>query len=136
MDALKVAESQNQRSVGISILALLTAQVGLLALLFSGSVFLKTSVNATVSEWDSAEMLMLLIGIAYLVLAYGLWTLQRWTRLYAIVTLAAVLVAGILNTMDNKLMDLGAVLVFSICWSVNIVVIVWFQLPGIRGKFS
>ena len=127
-----MTESQNQRTVGTSILAILTAQAGLLALLLSGSVFLQATADSSSMEWGLKGFMMLLIGIAYLALAYGLWTLQSWTRLYSFVTLAIVLVTGIFNTMDDKLLDLGFVLVFFICCAVNFVIAAWFLLQGVQ----
>ena len=125
-------ESQNQRSVGASILAILTAQAGLLALLLSGSVLLQATADANTIEWGFKGFMMLLVGMAYLLLAYGLWSLQSWTRVYSFATLTLVLAAGIINTMDDKLLDLGFVLVFFMCCAVNFVITAWFLLSGVR----
>lgn len=131
---VNVTESKNQRTVGTAILAILTAQAGLLALFLSGSVLLQTTSNASTMEWGFKGLMMLLVGLAYLVLAYGLWSLQSWTRVYSFATLAVVLAAGIINTMDDKLLDLGFVLVFFMCCAVNFVITAWFLLSGVQEK--
>ena len=64
-------ELQHKRSIGTSILAILTAQVGVLALMLSGSVFLQSTSDVYSMDWGIKGLMMLLLGLAYLVLAYG-----------------------------------------------------------------
>ncbi len=129
-----MTEPQNQRTIGTSILAILTAQAGLLALFLSGSVFLQARGVASTSQWGINGLMMLIIGLAYLTLAYGLWGIQRWARLFSYITLLTVLAAAIVNTLDNKMMDLGFVLVFFVCCSINFVISGWFMLNGMRKQ--
>jgi len=127
-----MTEFQNERAIGPSILAILTAQAGLLALLMSGSVFLQAHAISSTStnQWGLTGLMMLLIGLTYLILAYGLWGLHRWARWFSFVTLLTVLTAGIVNTLDNKILDLGFVLVFFLCCAVNFVIAAWYLLYG------
>jgi uncharacterized membrane protein (DUF2068 family) len=125
-------DTQNQRTIGTSILAILTAQAGLLALFLSGSVFLQTFALASTHSWGLNGLMMLLIGVAYLVLAYGLWRIRRWAKWFSYVSLLTVLTAGIVNTLDNKMLDLGFALVFFLCCAVNFVIAAWFFLYGNR----
>ena len=128
-------ELQPKRSIGTSILAILTVQVGVLALMLSGSVFLQSTSAAHSMDWGIKGLMMLLLGLAYLVLAYGLWALQSWARIYSFVTLVIVLVVAVVNTMDEKLLDLGFVLVFFMCCCINFVIIAWFFLARNRAQF-
>ena len=125
-------EPQAARSIGASIFAILISQVGLLALLLSFSVFLQTESTVATMAWGIKGLMMLVVGVAYLVLAFGLWTQKPWSRIYSWVTLAIVLISAIVNTMDDKVLDLGFVLVFFICCAANFVLIAWFQMPGVR----
>jgi hypothetical protein len=128
-------DARNQRTIGASILAILTAQVGVLALMLSGSVFLQSISDVYNMAWGAKGLMMLLLGLAYLVLAYALWVLRSWTRLYSYLTLVITLVAAIINTLENKILDLGFVLVFFMCCSLNFCIIAWFLLPDVRQQF-
>jgi uncharacterized membrane protein (DUF2068 family) len=127
-----MTESENQRTIGASILAILTAQAGLLALFLSGSVWLQTLASTSHTDWGLKGVMMLLIGTTYLVMAYGLWSSQSWARIFSYFTLATVMVAGILNTMDDKVLDLGFALVFFMCCCVNFVIIGWFLIRSLN----
>jgi len=72
-------------------------------------VSLQATADANIVEWGFKGFMMLLVGLAYLLLA-----------------------AGIINTMDDKLLDLGFVLVFFMCCAVNFVITAWFLLSGVR----
>jgi len=71
---------------------------------------------------------MLLIGLAYLLLAYGLWGQRNWTRKFSFYTLAFVVLASVLKTMNDKILELDFVLVFFLCCVVNFVIAAWFFL--------
>src|SRR5437016_2536069 len=60
---------QRTRPLGITILAVLVAVYGILGLI-GGVVVLGTSL--------SVGIIALILGVLELVLAWGLWTLQRW----------------------------------------------------------
>ena len=127
--------SRYKRTIGTSILAILTAQVGVLALMLSGSVFLQATSDVYSSGWGPKGLMMLLLGLAYLVLAYGLWILHGWAHVYSYLTLVITVVAAIVNTLDNKILDLGFVLVFFMCSGLNFCIIAWFLLPDVRQQF-
>jgi uncharacterized membrane protein (DUF2068 family) len=107
-----------QRPVGISIIAVLAAlvgvicfigAVGLAALSTAGSAFedLIETYGGTVMPFNigsfiTAALLALagfaaIIGILYLVAAYGLWTGRGWARMLAIILLILDIILGILS---------------------------------------
>ena len=107
-----------QRPVGISIIAVLAALVGVLA--FVGAVLLAAlstagsfltdmieSLGAGVMPFDIGGLLSAfllafagiaaIVGILYLVTAFGLWTGRGWARMLAIVLLILNIIVGILT---------------------------------------
>ena len=107
-----------QRPVGISIIAVLAALVGVLA--FVGAVLLAAlstagsfltdmieSLGAGVMPFDIGGLLSAfllafagiaaIVGILYLVTAYGLWTGKGWARMLAIVLLILDIIGGIVT---------------------------------------
>jgi hypothetical protein len=141
-----ISERQSDRQSGIedseitvsahSVLAVLTAQVGVLGLLLSGSVYLQTLSVSSAPKWGADGWVMLLLGVAYLVLAYGLWGLQRWVHVCSVITLVTVLIAGIVGALGYTPMDLGFMLVIFLCCSINLAIIGWFYWSRMAGKSS
>jgi len=107
-----------QRPVGISIIAVLAALVGVLA--FVGAVLLAAlstagsfltdmieSLGAGVMPFDIGGLLSAfllafagiaaIVGILYLITAYGLWTGKGWARMLAIVLLILDIIGGIVT---------------------------------------
>jgi uncharacterized membrane protein (DUF2068 family) len=107
-----------QRPVGISIIAVLAALVGVLA--FVGAVLLAAlstagsfltdiieSSGAGVMPFDIGGLLSAfllafagiaaIVGILYLIAAYGLWTGKGWARMLAIVLLILDIIGGIVT---------------------------------------
>jgi uncharacterized membrane protein (DUF2068 family) len=125
-------EPGSQRTIGASILALLTSQVGLLALFLSGSSYLQASVSAQAPAWGGKGLMMLLMGITYLVLAYGLWSQHRWSRVFSILKFSSIISAALVYALDANPVELDFVLVFFMCMSINLAIIAWFYASAHR----
>lgn len=126
--------SDHTPAIGISILALATALVGLLGLFLAGAELLigrlsvqPVGLRATVAP--SA------VGLAYLVLAYALFTLRAWAPWLALVLLVASLLGSLLSTVRVERMDLGLLLVFMLAIATSMAVIMALFLPSNRTLF-
>ena len=75
-------------------------------------------------------------GVFYLILAYGLWSLRKWTKKAAFVLLPAVTIAGTVDSMGNEVMSLGSILVFGLAFVTNIVVVLALHRPETRVVFK
>jgi uncharacterized membrane protein (DUF2068 family) len=116
-------------------LALMNALVGLLGLMFSLSLVLRAQI------YESYEGLYLLaggmaaFGALYLVLAYGLWMLRRWFRMFAIISLPVMAIGSLLNMQGNKVMVLGTVLIFFLAFVTHLAAIVGVHKAETRSLF-
>lgn len=126
------------RPVGISLLALMTSLVSLLALMLSFSLLLR-SVMPGAHGGDASLTLMsglAIFGMAYAVQAWALWTLRRWTRAFALALLALVTVAGLVESGRNDVMALGTMLVFGLAFLTSLVLLLALHPRHIRRHFS
>jgi peptidoglycan/LPS O-acetylase OafA/YrhL len=120
--------------MGLSILALITALVGLLSLFMVGSLALIGS-GENLPVRTGTTVATMVLGLGYLLLAWSLWSRRAWTRLLSLALLGAALVAGILQTVQAERMDLGMTLVFVLAVAVNVAVVMTLFLPANRDLF-
>ncbi|NIP18918.1 MAG: hypothetical protein GWM87_12745 [Xanthomonadales bacterium] len=117
------------RPIGISILALITALAGVLGLFLAGSMLL----IGTGASWAASVIPLLLLGPGYLLLAWTLWSRRNWSRSLAYALLGAVLVAGLASGSPAERMDLGMTVVLVLAAAVNIAVVMALFLPANRA---
>jgi uncharacterized membrane protein (DUF2068 family) len=134
-----------QRPVGISIIAVLAALVGVLffigaalfAALSTAGGFLQEMIEAygaTVLP-DIGSLLtaialgiagvLAILGILYLVTAYGLWTGKAWARMLAIILLILDIIGGILS------LPAGIITII-----IAAVLLWYFFTPSVKAFFS
>lgn len=121
-----------QRTIGASILVVLTLQAALLALMLSGSGYLQAISVSGTTAWGLEGFLMLLIGIIYLIMAYGVWSPVRWTYASSVVILIALIGAAVLNSLYTET-SLAFGLVIFMCFSINFAIISWFFWSRNKG---
>jgi hypothetical protein len=134
-----------QRPVGISIIAVLAALVGVVC--FVGAVFFAALSTAGDFLQNMIEMygstvlpdigslltaialgiagVLAIIGILYLVTAYGLWTGRGWARMLAIILLILDIIGGLL-TLPGGIVPI--IIAGVLLW--------YFFTPSVRAFFS
>ena len=125
-----------ERPVGISLLALMCALVGLLGGMFSLSLVLRAQIYESFDGLDALAAGMALFGALYLVLAWGLWGLRRWLRKLAIVSLPIMAIGSLLNMQGNEVMVLGTVLIFFLAFVTHLAVIIGTHKKLTRDLFT
>lgn len=123
------------RPVGVSMLALMNALVGLLGMMFSLSLVLRAQIYESYEGLYLFAGGMAVFGALYLVLAYGLWMLRRWFRMFAIISLPVMAIGSLLNMQGNKVMVLGAVLIFFLAFLTHMAAIVGVHKAPTRSLF-
>jgi uncharacterized membrane protein (DUF2068 family) len=116
-------------------LSLLTALVGILGLMLSLSLVLRAFIFEPFEGLPVLAAGLLIFGSAYLVLAFGLWTLKSWVKLFGLVLLGLVLVTGVLDIVNSDVLALGRTMVFGLAVMTNIAVFMTLSLPGISSQF-
>ena len=123
-------ESQKQRPLGVTIIAILTA--------IGGIVFLATGIAGVVaspfvSEFSGLSaatgIISLLLGIAYLVMAYGLWKGKRWAWT---ITLILSVIGIILAVASIAVGNVGAI----VSIIIHGIVIYYLYRPNVKAFFG
>jgi hypothetical protein len=134
-----------QRPIGISIIAILAALVGVLC--FVGTVMFAALSTVGSFLQDMIEMygatvlpgigsllaaialgiagVLAIVGILYLVTAYGLWTGKGWARMLAIVLLILDIIGGILTLPAGIV---GLIIAGVLLW--------YFFTPSVKAFFG
>jgi hypothetical protein len=134
-----------QRPIGISIIAILAALVGVLC--FVGAVMFAALSTVGSFLQDMIEMygatvlpgigsllaaialgiagVLAIVGILYLVTAYGLWTGKGWARMLAIVLLILDIIGGILTLPAGIV---GLIIAGVLLW--------YFFTPSVKAFFG
>ncbi len=90
-----------QRPVGITILAIAAAVLGVLAILAAGAWWNASEGLAWLPRIHGGERLialvLLLVGLAELAFAYGAWTLRPWAWTFGVVLEVIVIVLAVLQ---------------------------------------
>ena len=123
-------ESQKHRPLGVTIIAILTA--------IGGMVFLATGIAGVVSAPFLSDLggvaaatgiISLLLGIAYFVMAYGLWKGKRWAWT---ITLILSVIGIILAIASIALGNVGAI----VSIIIHGVVIYYLYRPNVKAFFG
>lgn len=111
-------ESQKQRPLGVTLIAILTA-IGGIIFLASGLVLLIVGIG----------IILLALGIAYLIMAYGLWKGRGWAwtitlilSVIGIIVAIATIVAGNVSAVINII--------------IHAVVIYYLYRPNVKAFFG
>jgi hypothetical protein len=125
-----------QRGAGISLLALMTLLVALLAMMLSFSLWLR----GVISGHRSADQWLLLglavLGLAYVLQAWALWTLRRWTRTYTVALLVIMTVAGLAEVARNDAQALSTILVFMLAFITSLAGLLALHPAATRAVFT
>lgn len=126
----------HSRTVGISLLALMTLLVGLLALMLSFSLWLR----GQISDSYSADVILLaglaLFGVAYGVQAYALWRLRRWTRRWVVAVFGLATIAGLAEAARNELLAMGTMVVFGLGFVTSLGALLATHSAASRARFT
>jgi hypothetical protein len=123
-------ESQKHRPLGVTIIAILTA--------IGGMVFLATGIAGVVAAPSLSDLggvaaatgiISLLLGIAYFVMAYGLWKGKRWAWT---ITLILSVIGIILAIASIALGNVGAI----VSIIIHGVVIYYLYRPNVKAFFG
>ena len=134
-----------QRPVGISIIAVLAALVGigffLLAVLFAALSTAGSFLQDMIETYGATVLpnigslltaialgiagVLAILGIVYLVTAYGLWTGKGWARMLAIVLLILDIIGGILTLPAGII---GLIIAGVLLW--------YFFTPSVKAFFG
>lgn len=128
--------SQASRTIGVSLLSLVTLLIGILGLMLSLSLLLRAYIFETFEGLPLLAAGLLILGCAYLVLAYGLWRLKSWVRQYCLGLLVLVLMTGVVDIARSDVLAVGRTMVFALAVVVNIVVFMALQLPAVKSLFQ
>ena len=123
------------RPVGVSLLAMMMLLVALLALMLSFSLWLRMQISETFTADVALIAGLFLFAQAYAVQAWALWTLRRWVRVFTMVLLLLVTVAGLAETARNDVLALGTMLVFGLAFVTSLVAILVLHPESKRTIF-
>jgi hypothetical protein len=124
------------RTVGVSITALIVSLVGMLGLMLSMSFVLRNIAHDSTDGFTSLAVALSLFGLLYILLAYGLWTMRSWVRIFAIVLLVVMTIAGLFDTARNEIMHLGTVVIFGLAFVTNLAVVLVLYGSGTGSRFD
>ena len=124
------------RPVGVSMLAMMTLLVSLLALMLSFSLWLRMLMSDTFVANEGLIAGLALFGVAYGIQAWALWTLRRWARVFTMVLLLLMTVAGLAETARNEVLALGTMLVFGLGFVTSLVAILVLHPESKRTIFK
>ena len=110
-------ESQKHRPLGVTIIAILTA-IGGIVFLASGAVLIV-----------GIGIILLALGIAYFVMAYGLWTGKRWAWTITLILSVIGIIVAIASIVAG---NVGAI----ISIIIHGVVIYYLYRPNVKAFFG
>jgi uncharacterized membrane protein HdeD (DUF308 family) len=111
-------ENQKHRPLGITIIAILAAIVGIF-LVAGGAVFLIVLIG----------IVPLVIGIAYLVVAYGLWKAKTWAWIVTLIVSAISIIASIVEIAIGHRESIFSIIVPAI-------IIFYLYRPNVKAYFG
>lgn len=131
----------NQRPTGVTILAVLSAIGGVFSILAGVALLGLGAIAGSVGAGGLGGLaaifgiIFLALGIAEIVLAYGMWTLKPWAWTLgiglAVVSLALVVVQAVLN--GNIVQSLTGSIVSIVIWAV----VLWYLWqPQVKAAFG
>jgi uncharacterized membrane protein HdeD (DUF308 family) len=111
-------ESQKQRPLGVTIVAILTA-IGGLIFLGSGLFLLIVGIG----------VILLALGIAYLVMAYGLWNGRGWAWTITLILSVIGIVVAIASIVAGNVSAIISII-------IHAVVIYYLYRPTVKAFFG
>ncbi len=111
-------ESQKQRPLGVTIIAILTL-IGGIIFLASGFVLLIIGIG----------IILLALGIAYLVMAYGLWKGKGWAWTITLILSAIGIIVALVSIAAGNLAAIINVIIHGI-------VIFYLYRPSVKAFFG
>jgi uncharacterized membrane protein HdeD (DUF308 family) len=111
-------ESQKDRPLGVTIIAILTIIGGIL-FLFSGLVLLIIGIG----------IILLALGIAYFVMAYGLWNGRGWAWTITLILSVIGIIIAIVSTAAGNVATIINVIIYAI-------VIYYLYRPNVKAFFG
>jgi hypothetical protein len=124
------------RPTGITILAVLSAVGGVLALLAGIALVTLTGVVASASGLGGfvaiAGLLLILTGILDLAFAYGAWTLQPWAWILGIASAILSIVSALLRVVDNN----GSISSAILSIAISAAILYYLNTPAVKAAFG
>jgi uncharacterized membrane protein HdeD (DUF308 family) len=111
-------ESQKQRPLGVTLIAILTA-IGGIIFLASGLVLLLVGIG----------IILLALGIAYLVMAYGLWKGREWAWTITLILSAIGIIVAIVSVAAGNVSAIISIIIQGI-------VIYYLYRPNVKAFFG
>ena len=111
-------ENQKHRPLGITILAILAAVIGIF-LVAAGGLFLIVIIG----------IVPLVIGIAYLVMAYGLWKAKKWAWIVTLIVSAISIIYSIYEIAIGHRESIFSIIVPAI-------IIFYLYRPNVKAYFG
>lgn len=118
------------RPIGVTILAVLAAIAGVLGLL--GSLAFFGLLASASGLFMMIGLLTLVMSVLYLVLAYGLWTLQPWAWMLGIGLSAVSIVLTLLGLVQGTQEMIGAI----ISIVISAAIIYYLLTPQVKAAFG
>jgi len=110
-------EKQQNRPLGVTIIAILMIIVGILSIAGGAILFLL------------GGFVLVAVGIASIVVAYGLWKGKRWAWIITLILSVIGLISGIIYLALGKFQEIGHVI-------INGVIIYYLYRPNVKAFFG
>jgi uncharacterized membrane protein HdeD (DUF308 family) len=111
-------ESQKNRPLGVTIIAVLIAISGII-FLASGAVLLLIGIG----------IIFLALGVAYLVMAYGLWNGKRWAWTITLILSGIGIILGVISIAAGNIGSIVSII-------IQAVVIYYLYRPSVKVYFG
>ena len=125
------------RPLGITIAAIIVALLGIGSIaagLLGVGVFKLSGVDATtVANASALGITAIIIGVAQLVVAFGLWTRKGWAWLLAVILQAINVIAGVVTIVMHGMTSMGSAAIGSLV--VSAIILAYFMTGGVRAAF-
>jgi uncharacterized membrane protein (DUF2068 family) len=125
------------RPLGITIAAIIVTLLGvgsiLVGLLGMGVFTLSGVDTTTVANAAGLGIAAIVIGVAQLIVAFGLWTLKGWAWLLAVILQGINVVVGLATLLMHGMSGMGSAAIGSLI--VSAVILAYFMTGGVRAAF-
>ena len=125
------------RPLGITIAAIIVALLGIGSIavgLLGVGVFKISGVDATtVANASAIGIAAIVIGVAQLFVAFGLWTLKGWAWLLAVILQGINVIVGVATIVMHGMTSMGSAAIGSLV--VSAIILAYFMTGGVRAAF-
>jgi hypothetical protein len=125
------------RPLGITIAAIIVALLGIgsvaVGLLGVGVFSLSGVDTSTVANATGLGIAAIVVGVAQLIVAFGLWTLKGWAWLLAVILQGINVVVGLATLFMHGLTGMGSAAIGSLV--VSAIILAYFMTGGVRAAF-